>query len=154
MRMDQSALNIKKQSSWFIRPAYKFRFGIPKLRNPFSFLPIFNEIFSNGGSIGIFMNGALGGMVTADVRGPDGKDKQTWSECRRIGHLLADEAMRIIYDTAEQKNPKITCSWKNVTLPVDSPLLLSIMKNSPLKLAKPDKQSITTRVNLVNIFYY
>ena len=44
----KTGLNIKKQSSWFIRPAYKFRFGIPKLRNPFSFLPIFNEIFSNG----------------------------------------------------------------------------------------------------------
>ena len=43
-----TGLNIKKQSSWFIRPAYKFRFGIPKLKNPFSFLPFFNEIFSNG----------------------------------------------------------------------------------------------------------
>ena len=41
--------------------------------------------------------------------------------------------------------------WKNVTLPVDSPLLLAIMKNSPLQLAKPDKESITTLVNLVNI---
>ena len=113
--------------------------------------PLYDRIFSNGGGIGIFMNGALGGMVTADVRGPDGKDKQTWSECRRIGHLLADEVMRIVNNTAEQKNPKITCTWKNVTLPVDSPILLSIMKNSPLKLAKSDKQSITTRVNLVNI---
>ena len=44
----KTGLNIKKQSSRIIRPAYKFRFGIPQLRNPFSFLPIFNEIFSNG----------------------------------------------------------------------------------------------------------
>ena len=41
---------------------------------------------------------ALGGMVTADVRGPDGKDVQTWEECVRIGELLADEALRVVQD--------------------------------------------------------
>ena len=113
--------------------------------------PLYDRILSRGGGIGIFMNGALGGMVTADVRRPDGKDKQTWHECQRIGYLLADEALRIAENSTEQKNPKITCDWKNVTLPVDSPLLLAIMKNSPLQLAKPDKESITTLVNLVNV---
>tara|TARA_B100001113_G_scaffold111132_1_gene90214 strand:+ start:537 stop:1337 length:801 start_codon:yes stop_codon:yes gene_type:complete len=39
---------IEKESHWFIRPAYKFRFGIPKIINPLSFMPFFNEIFSNG----------------------------------------------------------------------------------------------------------
>ena len=108
----------------------------------------------HGGGIGIFMNGAQGGMVTADVRGADGKDIQNWSECQRIGYLLADEALRITNKTSEeQKNPKITCTWKNVTLPVDSPLLLNIMKDSPLQLAKPNEKSITTRVNLVNVGY-
>ncbi|MDP6795953.1 MAG: hypothetical protein QGG00_11235, partial [Verrucomicrobiota bacterium] len=38
-----------------------------------------------------------------------------------------------------------------VTLPVDSPLLLAIMKSSPLKLAKQDKKSITTHINLVQV---
>ena len=44
----KAGLDIKTQSFWIIRPAYKFRFGIPKLRNLFSFIPLFNEIFSNG----------------------------------------------------------------------------------------------------------
>ena len=39
---------IKKESNWFIRPAYSFRFGLPKIKNPFSFIPILNEIFCNG----------------------------------------------------------------------------------------------------------
>mgnify|MGYP001159812314 FL=1 len=116
--------------------------------------PLYDRILSKGGGIGIFMNGAQGGMVTADVRGADGKDIQNWNECRRIGYLLADEALRITNKTSEeQKNPKITCTWKNVTLPVDSPLLLNIMKDSPLQLAKPNEKSITTRVNLVNVGY-
>ena len=97
------------------------------------------------------MNGAQGGMVTADVRGPDGKDVQTWDERRRIGHLLADEALRIISGSDVQKSLKISCTWTDVTLPVDSPMLLAIMKMSPLQLAKPDKKTITTRVNLVHV---
>lgn len=40
--------NIKKESNWFIRPAYSFRFGLPKIINPFSWIPVFNEIFCNG----------------------------------------------------------------------------------------------------------
>ena len=39
---------IKKESNWFIRPAYSFRFGLPKIKNPFSWIPLLNEIFCNG----------------------------------------------------------------------------------------------------------
>ena len=39
---------IYKESNWFIRPAYSFRFGLPKIINPFSRIPILNEIFCNG----------------------------------------------------------------------------------------------------------
>ena len=40
--------NILKQSRWISRPAYSFRFGFPKIRNRLSFIPILDEIFSNG----------------------------------------------------------------------------------------------------------
>ena len=40
--------NILKQSRWISRPAYSFRFGFPKIKNRFSFIPILDEIFSNG----------------------------------------------------------------------------------------------------------
>ena len=40
--------NILNQSNWFSRPAYAFRFNFPKIKNPFSFIPILDEIFSNG----------------------------------------------------------------------------------------------------------
>ena len=113
--------------------------------------PLYDRLAANGGGTGIFMNGALGGMVTADVRGPDGKDVQTWGECHRIGHLLADEALRIVSCATAQSNPAIRCTGRDVTLPVDSPMLLAIMKTSPLRLAKPDEKTITTHVNLVQV---
>jgi len=113
--------------------------------------PLYDRLAANGGGTGIFMNGALGGMVTADVRGPDGEDVQTWEECQRIGHLLADEALRIVSGATAQSNPAIRCTGRDVTLPVDSPMLLAIMKTSPLRLAKPDENTITTHVNLVQV---
>lgn len=39
---------INKESNWIIRPAYSFRFGLPKMRNPFSWFPVLDEVFSNG----------------------------------------------------------------------------------------------------------
>ncbi|MBT3502534.1 MAG: class I SAM-dependent methyltransferase [Candidatus Marinimicrobia bacterium] len=40
--------NVKTESHWFLRPAYSFRFGLPKMRNPFSLIFGLDEIFSNG----------------------------------------------------------------------------------------------------------
>ena len=37
-----------RESNWIIRPAYLFRFGFPKVLNPFSWVPILNEILCNG----------------------------------------------------------------------------------------------------------
>src|SRR5688500_19993860 len=54
-----------------------------------------------------FMNGAQGGMITADVRRDDGGESNTWEECIRIGNLLADEALRIVQD-AELQDRKST----------------------------------------------
>ena len=46
--VDSLGFKIIKESNWIIRPAYSFRFGIPKLKNPFFWIPIFNEVFCNG----------------------------------------------------------------------------------------------------------
>src|SRR5256885_13881126 len=51
--------------------------------------PLYDRIHEKDGGTGIFLNSAQGGMVTADNRGPDGSSQRTWSECVRIGHLLA-----------------------------------------------------------------
>ena len=39
---------VKQESNWFIRPAYSFRFGLPRIKNPFAWFPFLNEIFCNG----------------------------------------------------------------------------------------------------------
>jgi hypothetical protein len=113
--------------------------------------PLCDRIRERGGGTGIFMNGAQGGMVTADNRGPDGKSVRAWSECVRIGQLLADEAMRIVKSAPVQKDPRLFCAAKTVSFPVESPLLRAVMVVSPLRYPTNDLSRVTTQVNLVNV---
>lgn len=113
--------------------------------------PLYDRIREKGGGIGIFMNSAQGGMVTADNRAPDGKGVRTWAECLRIGQLLADEALRIIQSAPEQKEPMLSCTAKAVTFPIDSPLLRAVLLSSPLGYPTNDLTRVTTQLNIVNV---
>lgn len=111
--------------------------------------PLYDQITAKGGGTGIFMNGAQGGMITADNRRENGESR-TWEECQRIGTLLADEALRIVAPATEQASPKLSCYARPLTFPVDSPLMRALLKAIPGGAAAPDGK-LTTQLNLVNI---
>jgi hypothetical protein len=113
--------------------------------------PLYDHIAAKGGGVGIFMNGAQGGMVTADNRGPEGKDLRTWAECVRIGQLLADEALRIVEPASLQQAPKLFCAAKTISFPVDAPAMRAVMKSSPLGYATNDFTHAKAQLNLVNV---
>jgi hypothetical protein len=122
--------------------------------------PLCDQLEADLGGMGMFMNGAQGGMITADNRLLDkpsdplkGKfnDARTWEECLRIGHLMASEAARIIKDAQLQTDPGLASYSKQVKFPVESQLMWMIILGSPLKYPHNDDKSITTRMNLVNI---
>lgn len=111
--------------------------------------PLYDQIAAKGGGTGIFMNGAQGGMITADNRRDNG-EARTWEECQRIGTLLADEALRIVATAAEQASPKLSCYARPLTFPVDSPLMRTLLKARPGGATATDGK-LTTQLNLVNI---
>ncbi|HZO85517.1 MAG TPA: hypothetical protein VFC26_09900 [Verrucomicrobiae bacterium] len=113
--------------------------------------PLCERIEAKAGGLAIFMNGAQGGMVTADNRGPEGKDLRAWPECQRIGTLLADEALRLVEPAPTQSEPKVFCSARTISFPVDSPALRAVMMNSPLGYPTNDASRATTQLNLINI---
>ena len=122
--------------------------------------PLCEAIESNGGGTALFMNSAQGGMVTADNRDlkqPRDQqrgywnDSRSWDECLRIGHLMAAEALRIVKDATEQKDPTLFCDSINVRFPVDSMLMWAVIEGSPLKYPHNDDQSINARINLLNL---
>ncbi|MCS6860614.1 MAG: hypothetical protein NZT92_09885 [Abditibacteriales bacterium] len=118
--------------------------------------PLYERIEARGGGTAIFMNGALGGMITADNRDPADptgqRDLRTWEECVRIGTLLADEALRIVADAPVQKNPTLFCAATTITFPIDSEMLREIVRTSPvLSQTRLDGWNIPAQVNVVNL---
>jgi hypothetical protein len=123
--------------------------------------PLCDKLEHDAGGMAIFMNGAQGGMITADNRTLDNprsllegvwNDARTWEECLRIGDLMADEAQRIVKSAPVQENPPLVCDSMNVDFPVDNPLMWAITAGSPLKYPHNDaNHSVPCRLNLINL---
>jgi hypothetical protein len=119
--------------------------------------PLYQRIESTIGGLALFMNGAQGGMVTADTRLEYGKEGQgqkeanTWEECIRIGELLADEAMRIVAKAPVLDKPLLYCTSREIEFPIESEIMQYILSHSPLKYEGKKENYISTRLNLLNI---
>lgn len=122
--------------------------------------PLYDRIEQQDGGMALFMNGAQGGMVTADNRNLDelrDADRavwtasRSWEECVRIGELMADEALRIISEAPVQPDPGLFCTSADVRFPVESDVLWAIITGSPLDYPHNPDRSVTARINLVNL---
>jgi hypothetical protein len=122
--------------------------------------PLCDKIEAQTGAMAIFLNGAQGGMITADNRDLHQprdplraywNDSRTWEECLRIGRLMADEALRIVKDSKQQHDPTLFCSSISVRFPVDSLLMWAVVVASPLNYPHNSDQSINARINLINL---
>ncbi|ODU01824.1 MAG: hypothetical protein ABS79_01135 [Planctomycetes bacterium SCN 63-9] len=122
--------------------------------------PLCEKLESQVGGTALFMNGAQGGMITADNRILEHprdlqrgywNDTRRWEECLRIGHLMADEALRLLGDARPQNDPKLFCDSIEIRFPVESKQMWAVVVGSPLNYPRNDDQSITSRVNLVNL---
>ncbi len=83
-------------------------------------------------------------MVTADNRNLDQprdpirgvwNDSPHWAECLRIGHLMADEAQRIVKAPPPSKPTRVICLKRSITIVFrsESPeLLWAVVMLSPL----------------------
>jgi hypothetical protein len=122
--------------------------------------PLCDRLEQKAGGMALFVNGAQGGMITADNRNLDQPrdpqrgywaDSRTWDECLRIGYLMADEALRIVQDAPEQREPTLFCDSLAVRFPVDSTVLWLVVVGSPLQYPHNPDHSVTARINLVNL---
>jgi hypothetical protein len=123
--------------------------------------PLCDRIEAAAGGMALFMNGAQGGMVTADNRNLDQPprdaaralwtDSRSWAECERIGGLLASEALRIAAPAPWQPQPRLVVRAANVTFPVESEELWQVVQHSPLKYPHGADRTITTQINYLEI---
>ncbi len=122
--------------------------------------PLCDALEAEHGGIGLFMNSAQGGMITADNRDlsrPSDPqrgywhDVGTWEECLRIGRLMASEASRIVKPAAIQNDPALACVSADVRFPVASPGMWAVIEHSPLHYPHNSDHSVTARINLINL---
>jgi hypothetical protein len=123
--------------------------------------PLCDRIEATSGGLALFVNGAQGGMVTADNRDLKQpprdaaraywKDERSWAECERIGHLLAEETLRLLAGAAWQSQPELVCRAAQVKFPVESEELWQVVQYSPLKYAHSKDRTITTQINFLQI---
>jgi len=122
--------------------------------------PLTDRIEERSGGMALFVNGAQGGMVTADNRNLDAcsdplharwEDVRTWDECLRIGHAMADEALRIVNGVPLLKDPVLHCDSTLATFPVDSEPLWTVIQHSPLHYPRTGHRTIQTRINLISL---
>jgi hypothetical protein len=123
--------------------------------------PLCEQLEADHGGMGIFMNGAQGGMVTADNRNLDAlkdpanavwSDARSWEECLRIGQLMASEANKLLSKSESQSAPKLECQSRKVRFPIDSDILWQVFTNSPLgyKADRTDR-AVEVPINLINL---
>jgi len=85
------------------------------------------------GGIAIYMNGAQGGMVTADVQNekayPPG---EAWPEAERIGTTLADKALEALGAGHTVDDPAITFDRRQFKVPLENPVFRMLVANKIL----------------------
>ncbi len=121
--------------------------------------PLCERIEARAGGVALFMNSAQGGMVTADNRDLTRPQRpaarllgrhRTWEECLRIGHLMADEALRIVKDAPAQKDPRFS-AIRPCAIPGRVRRDVGRGVDSPLKYPHGEDRSVRARINLVNL---
>lgn len=69
---------------------------------------------STEGGVTVFLNGALGGMVTYDGQG------NSWQNCERIGKALADATRAALQNAQTLREAPITVQSAELTIPVEN----------------------------------
>ena len=114
--------------------------------------PMYERFEEKTGAMGLYMNSAQGGMVSADNRRQEGRDWDAKrAECVRIGQGMADEALRIVADAPLQDNPAIHCVAKEVPFKVENPRFHAAIPLSKLGIPYGEDRVVRTQMNLVNI---
>ena len=122
--------------------------------------PLYDAIEAAAGGTAIFLNGAQGGMITADNRDLNRpsdaqrgywNDDRTWAECERIGKLLASESLRLIAAAPWQKSPELRAKSAMVKVPVESNDMWMVVNHSPLNYPRAADRTIQTQVNFLRL---
>lgn len=113
--------------------------------------PVYREVDSKLGGVTLFINGALGGMVTVDNRGENGEDRNTFSEAERIGNIVAQKAIEASLKAQEQKSTSIVFLNGTVRVPMENPGFLTLAEAGIFPKEMLRDGYVETEVNVIQM---
>ncbi len=100
------------------------------------------------GGIAMYMNGAQGGMVTADTQSEGSYPKgEAWPEAERIGNLLGDKAVECLNHGQVVLNPPITFQQRVFQVPMQNNGFKMLIKAGVIQGVALKGDVIETEVN-------
>jgi len=104
------------------------------------------------GGVAIYMNGAQGGMVTADIKNEGKYPKgEAWPEAERIGAELARVTLQILADAKPVEDAAITFSQRQFLVPMENAGFKMLMQAGVLPSEMMEGENIRTEVSRVTV---
>ncbi|MGB9597763.1 MAG: neutral/alkaline non-lysosomal ceramidase N-terminal domain-containing protein [Candidatus Poribacteria bacterium] len=106
---------------------------------------IYRDLDKKLGGITLFINGALGGMVSVDSKA------HTFDEAERIGKTVANKAIESLAKAEKQENTKIIFKRAELDIPMENSIFKLLMDIGVLKNYLYENGNIKTEVNHIQI---
>ncbi|MAF09830.1 hypothetical protein CMK11_05200 [Candidatus Poribacteria bacterium] len=96
------------------------------------------------GGVTVFINGALGGMVTV------ASEENTFAECERIGAAVAETAIRATNDASVLEDPVLRHGRRVFTTPMDNAQFRAAVEAGVIPVG-PNADTVETEVSLIRL---
>lgn len=106
---------------------------------------VYREVERRLGGIALFVNGALGGMVTVDSK------SNTFEEAARIGTTIAAKAIKAAQRAETQERVKIVLKRGQIEIPLENPNFMALIEAHILPKEMLTDGKVRTEVNLIEI---
>lgn len=117
---------------------------------------LYQTVESGGGGVCLYLNGAQGGMITADYDEASAPKGENWQAAERIGTELGKKALEIIAPVETTDAPSIRTSRRVFTVPLENMRFAALVKlgvfpNELMSAGTGSLHRIETEVSRISI---
>ena len=112
---------------------------------------LYETVEAHEGGVCLYMNGAQGGMVTADFDESTAPKGQNWAAAESIGKSLGSQVLAILPEAEKCVNTAIRAQQSVFSLPLENTMFLTLIKLHVLKGETLKNNALTTEVNRFTI---
>lgn len=81
---------------------------------------LYQRVEEKAGGVALFVNGAQGGMITANIENIYQKGQDNWDDAAKIGNSIADKALEILAAVNPAQNPAIVFKTNPLLVPLEN----------------------------------